>query len=246
MIPLSTRPRSYPRLARGPLFLGEIKIAHHPKLGQGVMPGAQMDPVMNLAVNGAILQVQVSIPAAYGQAGGSGGAPQTFTAMIDSGASISCINIGAAQQLGLPQVSSTQLGGVGGSSEAPIYAAALVLPEYNVTVDPVQIAGVGNPLPGVDMLIGRDILRMLDFDYRGSEGKFTITQTAEAPTTQNQVQAAPPTPGTVAPQGMQPQTGLPQPPASGTILGMKPLVAAGVGVAGAGLIIGSLFLFDVF
>jgi hypothetical protein len=247
VIPLSTKPRAYPRLARGPLFLGEVRIARPAKLGQGVNPNAQMDPVTNLAVNGAILQVQVSVPAAYQQAGGAAAAPQTFTAMIDSGASISCINIGAAQQMGLQQVSSTQLGGVGGSSEAPIYAAALTLLQYNVTVDPVQIAGVSNPLPGVDMLIGRDILRQLDFDYQGSAGSFTITQTTPPPTTQNQVAAAPPTPGTVAaPQGAQPQQGLPQPPPATTILGMPPLVAAGVGAAGVGLVIGGLFLFDVF
>lgn len=245
MIPLSTRPRAYPRLSRGPLFLGEVRMAGQqpPKLGQN----PQMDPVTNLAVNGAILQVQVSVPAGYQQGGGASSAPQTFTAMVDSGASISCINISAAQALGIPQVSSTQLGGVGGSSEAPIYAAALNLVQYGVTVDPVQIAGVGNPLPGVDMLIGRDILKQLDFEYKGAEGSFAITQMAQPATTQNQVQAAPPTPGTVAqPGAAQPQQGLPQPPPATTILGMKPLVAAGVGAAGVGLIVGGLFLFDVF
>lgn len=252
MIPLSTRPRTYPRLSRGPLFLGEVRMAGQrppslgiPRLGQGVMPNSGMDAVSNLAINGAILQVEVRVPAGYQQGGGAGGNPATFTAMIDSGASITCINISAAQALGIPQVSSTQLGGVGGSSEAPIYAAALTLPEYGVTVDPVQIAGVGNPLPGVDMLIGRDLLRFLEFTYQGSQGAFTITQTADAPTTQNSVSASPATPGTVIQPGMTPQTGLPQPPAGTTILGMKPLVAAGVGLAGAGLIVGGLFLFDV-
>lgn len=160
MIPLTTRPRSYPRLGRNPAFLGEVKI----KLGQ-------MDAVTNLAVNGALLQVQVSPPAGYG-----GGTPKVFTAMVDSGASITCINMGAAQQMDIPQVSSTQLGGVGGMTTAPIYAVALTLPEYGVSVDPVQIAGVGNPLPGVDMLIGRDLLRLLEFDYQGSQGAFTIKQ----------------------------------------------------------------------
>lgn len=239
MIPLTMRPRSYPRLARNPSFLGEVKIKLVRGMGQGM---GQMDAVTALAVNGAILQVQVSPPAGYG-----GGTPKTFTAMVDSGASITCINIGAAQTLEIPQVSSTQLGGVGGMSEAPIYAAALVLPEYGVTVDPIQIAGVGNPLPGVDMLIGRDLLRFLEFDYKGSQGAFTISQTADAPTTQNQVSAQPPTPGTVVQPGpAQPNPNLPQPPAGTTILGMKPLVAAGVGAAGIGLVIGGLFLFDVF
>ncbi len=229
MIPLTTRPKIYPRLKRG-LFMGEVRLA------QGVMPG-QADPSTNLAVNGAIVQVQVGQP-------GQPGSGQTFTAMIDTGASISCINISLAQQLGLQQVSSTQLGGVGGSSEAPIYAAALSVPQFGVTVDPIQIAGVQNPLPGVDMLLGRDILRSLHMEYHGGQGAFTLENEVPPPTTNNQVAANPATPGTVAQPGTQ-QGLLPQPPVSNTILGMKPLVAVGAGVGLVAVVGGALFLFDV-
>jgi predicted aspartyl protease len=222
MIPLASRPRVYPRLKRF--------------MGQGVQPSSG-DPARDLLVNGAIMQVQVSVP-------GAGGGGQTFTAMIDTGASISCINISLAQQLGLQQVSSTLLGGVGGQMESPIYAAALHVPQFNVTVDPIQIAGVQNPLPGVDMLIGRDVLASLHLEYHGGSGSFTLENETPPPTTQNQVAANPATPGTVAPPGA-PAQNLPQPPAETTILGMKPLVAAGVGVAGVGLVVGALFLFDV-
>lgn len=223
MIPLSDRPRIYPRLRR----LGEVRLA------QGVMPG-QTDPATNLLVNGAIVQMEVVNP------GGSGG--QTYSAMVDTGASITCINIGLARQIGLQQVSSTLLGGVGGQMESPIYAAAIRIPQFEVVLDPVQIAGVQNPLPGVDILIGRDILRYLHMDYSGS-GTFKLENETPPPTTANQGIYAPATPGTIAPPGQQV---LPQPPGGdGKILGMKPLVAAGVGVAGAGLVVGALFLFDV-
>lgn len=253
MIQLSNAPRTYPHLSlRKDLFLGQVRLAQ----GAPQDPTAAASPQNNLLQNGATLQVQVSVPAAYQQAGGAAPAPQTLTAMIDSGASISCITIQAAQQLGLQQVSSTQLGGVGGSSEAPIYAAALNLVQFGVNVDPVQIAGVSNPLPNVDMLIGRDILQTLNFDYKGAEGAFTVTQdqpgggAPATPTTQNSVAAAPPTPGTVpppqAPGAPAPQGNLPQPPASNTILGMPPLVAVGAGVGVLGLTAGALFLFDVF
>lgn len=222
MIPLSARPRAYPRLK-----LGQVRLA------QGVMPG-QADPATNLLVNGAIVQMEVVNP------GGSGG--QVYNAMIDTGASITCINIGLAQQIGLQQVSSTLLGGVGGQMESPIYAAAIRIPQFEVVLDPVQIAGVANPLPGVDILIGRDILRYLRMEYKGS-GSFVLETETPPPTTANQGQYAPATPGTVPGPGPQ---NLPQPPGgSGTILGMKPLVAAGVGVAGIGLVVGGLFLFDV-
>lgn len=219
----------------------------------------QMAPGDNLAMNGAILQATVSVPSAYAQGGGAG-TPKTLTAMIDSGASISCITIQGAQSIGIPQVSSTQLGGVGGMTNAPVYGASITLPQFNVTVDPVQIAGVANPLPGVDMLIGRDILRQLIFTYKGGEGVFTLSQdtgvaAGGAPPTGTAAGGQPiptqPMPG-VPPAGGQavapppPQANLPQPPVSeGTVLGMKPLVAAGVGVGILAAGAGALALFKV-
>jgi len=237
------------------------------RLAQG-MQQPQLSAADNLAQNGAILQVTVGVPSAYAQ-GGGGGTPKTLTAMVDSGASISCITMQAAQSIGLPQVSSTQLGGVGGMTQAPVYGVALTLVQFGVTIDPVQIAGVANPLPGVDMLIGRDVLRSgnggLVFTYHGSTGVFTIqtdspaSGTAPAPGAAP-IASAPPAPGPIPTQPLQqgtppaqpmaqtqgpatpppPQQNLPQPTASsgGTVLGMKPGVAAGVGAgilaAGAG------------
>lgn len=273
---LANAPRVYPKLSRG-LFLGQVRLAQAG--AQPGMPQQSTDPVQNLEVNGATLQAQVGPSSQQGgaapAAGGASPSPspgsQTLMALIDSGASISCINQSDAQSMGLQQISETQLGGVGGSEVSPIYAAAITLPQFGVTVDPVQIAGVANPLPNVDMLIGRDILAQLDFNYNGGQGAFTLQNSSAAspaaqstPTTQNQVSANPPTPGTVPPppaQSFQPQNPvtpgtaaqpgaapsqpLPQPPPSTTILGMSPPVAVGVGVLGAGAIVGGLFLLKV-
>jgi|SRR5579871_1272525 len=256
-------------LARAPM-LGRAR------LGQGFPQQQQLSPADDLAQNGAILQVNVSVPSSYAQGGGAG-TPKTLTAMVDSGASISCITMQQAQAIGLPQVSSTQLGGVGGMTNAPVYGVALNLTQFGVTIDPVQIAGVANPLPGVDMLIGRDVLRSgsggLVFTFHGGQGVFTIAQDSPAaggaapasgaapiaaappaapgpiptqpigmppaqPMTQPQAPAAPPPP---------PQN-LPQPPASagGTVLGMHPAVAAGVGAGILAAGAGALHLLKVF
>lgn len=224
------------------------------RLGQQGFPQQQLAPADNLLQNGAILQVAVSVPSAYSQGGGAGH-PQTLTAMIDSGASISCIMTDKAAAIGLPQVSQTQLGGVGGMTTAPIYAAALNLTQFGVTVDPAQIAGVSNPLPGVDMLIGRDVLKTLVFTYKGSEGAFTVTQdTGAAPaggtpapgTLPTQPMPGMPPPAAVAPPPPPAQGNLPQPPASdGSVLGMKPVVAAGVGAGILAAGAGALKLFKV-
>ena len=269
-----------PLPVRGFQALSRVPLLGRARLGQVPMPQQQpgLSSQDNLAQNGAILQVNVSVPSAYAQGGGAG-TPKTLTAMVDSGASISCITIQAAQSIGLPQVSSTQLGGVGGMTQAPVYGVALSIPQFGVTIDPIQIAGVANPLPGVDMLVGRDLLRNgnggLTFTFDGGRGVFTITAdnapgaaappggvapAAPAPAagpipTQPLQQGTPPaqpmaqpmpqTQGPAAPP--PPAQNLPQPPASsgGTVLGMKPAVAAGVGAGILAAGAGALHLFKV-
>jgi len=256
--------------------LGRVPMLGRARLAQGgYQPAPPASPADNLAQNGAILQVTVAAPTGGGQS-------QTFQAMIDSGASISCITMQGAQAVGLPQVSSTQLGGVGGSLNAPVYGASLTLPQFNVSVSPVQIAGVSNPLPNVDMLIGRDILaKNLFFAFHGGLGTFNLSSdspsggTAPAPGSpapaaggapapapaQGQPGPAPGTPpgpapmgqtpgtaptGSAAPPPPPPQGNLPQPPASGgTVLGMSPGVAAGVGAGVLAVGAGALKIFKV-
>ncbi len=221
-----------------PPFLGKVRLAQG--FDPSMFPGASgMPPAATaagqLAQNGAILNVQVASP--------NGGTPVTVQAMIDTGASISTMNSTIAQNAGLQQTGETQLGGVGGIQTSAIYAAALTLPDYGVTVNPIQVATVPGGLPGVDMLIGRDILENLVLNYDGSQGAFTLTQgtgAPQTPTTQNQVAAAPPTPGTIPQPGQPAQGPLPQPPRPSV-----PWAWIGGGVAAVGLGIGALFLFKV-
>lgn len=224
-------------------FLGMARLAQlTPDQMQQMFPGAsgmQAAPTAQgqLAQNGAILQVQIGSP--------NGGTPITIQAMIDTGASISTINSTVAQNAGLQQTGETQLGGVGGVQDSAIYAAAVTLPDYNITVNPVQVASVPGQLPApADMLIGRDILENLVMTYDGGSGQISLTQSTAAPqppNTANQGAAAPPTPGTIAQPGAPAPQALPQPPSSSPI----PWPWIGGGVAAAGLIVGGLFIFKV-
>lgn len=216
-----------------PPFMGNARLR---RLGQGfdpsMFPGAQGMPAMNavqqLAQNGAILNVEVSSP--------SGGAPVTIKAMIDTGASITTIHSQIAESAGLQPVGQTQLSGVGGVQMSTIYAAAVTLPDYSVTMNPVQVASIPGGLPGIDMLIGRDMLMYMTMTYQGSQGAFQLVQDATPPTTV----ANPATPGTLPGAGPMVQN-LPQPPKTS-----NPWLWIGGGVAATGLIVGSLFLFKVF
>lgn len=229
-------------LLRG-AFLGMARLAQlSPDQMQQMFPGAggmppAPTPQGQLAQNGALLQVQISSP--------NGGTPITIQAMIDTGASISTINSQVAQNAGLQQTGSTQLGGVGGVQDSAIYAAALSIPAYGINVATVQVASVPGQLPApADMLVGRDILENLVMTYDGGQGQINLVQSTAAPqppNTANQGIAAPPTPGTIAQPGAPPPQALPQPPASSPI----PWPWIGGGVAAAGLVVGGLFLFKV-
>jgi len=193
-----------------------------PLLGQGAP--APTDLVERLRQDGALVNVQISVPAAYAQqlqaAGQPVPPPQVARAMIDTGASISTVSDTVAQAAGLQQVGSVPLGGVGGMSTRPIYSASFGLPDYNIGVDPIQIAGVSLPVGGFEILVGRDVLRALEFTYRGRAGAFLLTE-GKAPD------------GSIAAQGSG------QLPST---QGLSPWAWAGIGVGSVALLSGALWL----
>lgn len=142
--------------------------------------GQTQAPAEELRRTGAIVDVTIGVPASYAAKGGAG-SPQTVKGMVDTGASISTVSERVAQAAGLQKIGSVPIGGVGGTSERPIYAAAVGLPKYGVSVDPVEIGGVDIALTGVDVLVGRDILKALKLDYEGPQGVFQLVQEAGAP-----------------------------------------------------------------
>lgn len=141
----------------------------------------ETDPVQNLAVNGAILEVEISVPdsvaAAMKAQGQTVPPPQRARGLIDTGASISGIKPGIASAAQLTQTSSVTISGVVGSEQRPIYAAALSLPEYGVNLDTIDIAGVDLPQQDINVLIGRDVLERLTLIYQGKAGTFNLEDT---------------------------------------------------------------------
>ncbi len=213
-------------------FLGQVPIA--PDQSQQQQPASTGNPVDDLRQNGALVTVVIGVPAAYAQqlqaSGQTPPPPQTVKAMIDTGASISTVSDAVAQAAGLQQVGSVPLGGVGGMSTRPIYSASFGVPDYNVKVDPIEIASVTIPVGGFDVLLGRDVLRAMELDYKGAQGVFALTQTAATPEAAAPAAGGPTVPG-------QPQP-LPPPAAPG----LSPWIWAGVGVGGVALIGGVLWL----
>lgn len=198
-----------------PALLGPVRLAQMQFPSQGPLSAAD-----ELLQTGAVVEVTITNPA-----GGSGGTPVTLRAMIDTGASISTIVTSIADRAGLQQTGSTQLSGVGGVQTSAIYAASLAIPQFGVVIPAVEVASIPNPLPDVEMLLGRDVLRNMALNYHGPAGSFALA-----------TDAAPPA------GGISPQT---TPGAAPTeAKSSLPLVLGGL--AAAGLVTAGLFAFKVF
>ncbi len=98
------------------------------------------------------------------------------SALIDTGASISCIDSGVAMELQLPVINRTSVAGVGGLHQFNVHLAQIRAPELNFTFY--------GPFTGVDLaasgqqriaLIGRDFLSHFQMTYDGQSGRVTLT-----------------------------------------------------------------------
>lgn len=131
-----------------------------------------------LRAKGMLIKVRVgSATAVAGQQQSSGTTPQApeeIIAMIDTGASISAIDVAVAGRLGLAQTGSIQVGGVGGMSQQPVFAAALEIPDAGVTFDPLPLSGAQLGAPDFQMLVGRNLLCQMILTYDGSQGQFAL------------------------------------------------------------------------
>lgn len=102
--------------------------------------------------------------------------PERLAALVDTGASNSCIDAELAARLRLPIVNQETIGGVGGAMAANVYWAQIHIPELNTSIT--------GPFAGVylsagrqphQVLIGRDFLRYFTMVYAGRVGSVKIS-----------------------------------------------------------------------
>jgi hypothetical protein len=139
------------------------------------------DAAETLRRTGPIVDVEIAVPPSYAaairQQGQEPPAPQVVRGLLDTGASISTVTDEVAAAAGLQQTGTVQLGGVGGTGTRPIYTALFRLTQYGIGLDVIEVASVPIAFGGGEfqILIGRDVLRRLRFDYHGSAGTFALT-----------------------------------------------------------------------
>lgn len=128
---------------------------------------------LHLVLHGPTLGVQIGFDAAYNPQNPN--LPPTLPqhlieALVDTGATESCIDIGLAMSLNLPVVDRRTVGGVAGAHDVNMHLAHIHIPALRFTIHGL-FAGVGLQAGGQrhQALIGRTFLQGFTMIYRHLE-----------------------------------------------------------------------------
>lgn len=137
----------------------------------------QIPPAAALVMRGPVLQVTVTIEQNAAKAlltQGKTVQSKTGIALIDTGASNTCVDDKAAQELGLPVI---DVGSMQSASHEKhpcnIYPVQIVTPV--VTLNSPRTIGANLASQGLLVLIGRDVLASCNLFYNGPSGQFALS-----------------------------------------------------------------------
>jgi len=99
---------------------------------------------------------------------------QRLIALIDTGASGSCIHYSLAKELGLIVRNVTEVYTPSGVSQHEIYDIGLSLPNLYTNIMQVEALGVDLEKQPFDALIGRDILSQCTLIYNGWDNSYQL------------------------------------------------------------------------
>ena len=134
-------------------------------------------PAVALVMRGPVLQVAVSIEQNAAKAlltQGKTVATKTGLALIDTGASNTCIDEQAAQELGLPVIDvATMQSASHEQHPCNIYPVQIIT--QVVTLNSQRTMGATLGSQGLLILIGRDVLQACNLFYNGPARQFTLS-----------------------------------------------------------------------
>ena len=132
-----------------------------------------------LAQGGPVVPVSLMISDAHRKVLGEEGrlVPPVVngTALIDTGASNTCIDQGAAEKAGLPTIGKAAMASASHPEhEVPVYSAKLVIPQFS-DIDVAYAMGANLGGMGLTALIGRDLLQRAVLVYNGTDGSIALS-----------------------------------------------------------------------
>lgn len=157
-----------------------MPILHSQVVAQAKTPDGkdiQLPSPVALQLRGPVVQVTVTIEQNAGKALLSQGKTvptKTGWALIDTGASNTCIDDKVAKELGLPVI---DVGNMQSAShekhQCNVYPVQIITPV--VTLNSPRTMGASLESQGLLVLIGRDVLQVCNLFYNGVAGQFTLS-----------------------------------------------------------------------
>jgi predicted aspartyl protease len=137
-------------------------------------------PQLALTQRGPVVQVTVSIGQAIAQQilqqGGTLPPPVSGLALIDTGATSTCVDDAAAQQLQLPAIDVVTIASASHSStEQNVYPISVEVVGLPIAINAPRAIGAPLQPQGLLVLIGRDLLQHCVLVYNGISGSFSLS-----------------------------------------------------------------------
>lgn len=137
-------------------------------------------PSAALVQRGPIVQVSISVGQAIAQQilqqGGTLPPPAIGWALIDTGATSTCIDEVAAQKLALPAIDVVTVASAShAATQQNVYPISIEVVGLPIVVNAPRAIGAALEAQGLLLLIGRDLLQACILIYNGPAGQFTLT-----------------------------------------------------------------------
>ncbi len=139
-----------------------------------------VSPAVVLKERGPIVQVMVGIEQNIAQQLLAKGLPLpepvAGVALIDTGATSTCIDVGIAEKLNLPVVDVVSVVSAShADTKQNVYPALIEVVGIAIKFNAFRAIGVPLAAQGIDVLIGRDLLQHCTIFYNGIVGSFTLS-----------------------------------------------------------------------
>jgi predicted aspartyl protease len=160
-----------------------VPILHVQYDGMGETPDGQtvqIHPSLALLQHGPIVQVVVGLAKSFAdqllQQGQMPPAPLSGRALIDTGASTTCLDEDAARTLGLPAIDVIQMVSASHSAtQQNVYPIQMQIVGSPIIVEVPRSIGANLNSQGILALIGRDYLQHCTLFYNGVTGEITLS-----------------------------------------------------------------------
>ena len=139
----------------------------------------EVPPQQVLIGEGPLIGVNVGVPSDLADKWRNIGVdvpdPVSGQALIDTGASTTCVDEDVARQLALPTVDVARMSSASGQSEQSVHPVQLDVAHSDLIIESAKSIAADLDDQGLVALVGRDMLSQCTLHYNGLTGDFTLS-----------------------------------------------------------------------